>query len=378
MRLIAVELTRLELELVKGLETSTGVLASRPVVLVRVVTDAGEGVGECAALAAPTYTAEYADGAEQVLATILIPRLFAVGDFDGPAGALAALEVVRGHPIAKAALEMALLDAEGHERNRSLAASIGARSSSVVAGATIGLAPGTREVLDAVEAAVEAGYERVKCKIAPGRDVGVLAAVRREHPGLVLLADANGSYRLERPDHRSALRQLDGLGLAALEQPLAAGDLVGHASLAVELETPVMLDESVPDLHALDNALALAACDAVSLKPARLGGIAAACEAVRRCVAAGVSCTVGGMLETGIGRAASLAVAALPGVDLPSELGASDRYFAEDLTAPHVLVAGRLAVPDGPGLGIELAARVVAAHTVRTRRLASSGPPGLS
>jgi len=365
-----VELRRLDLVLVTPLATATGTHRNRPVVLVRVETDDGGGDGECAALEKPKYTVEYADGAETVLAERLIPLLFGRAGRAAELGtareARARLDVVPGNAMAKAALEMALLDAELRSRGRSLAAQIGVTRPRIPAGATVGLGA-VSSVVAAARAAVEAGYKRVKLKIAPGRDVGPLVAVRRELPDATIVADANGSYDLSNPAHRAALLAIDSLGLAAIEQPLAARDLAGSARLVAELATPVILDESIDSPDTLEAALAVGACSGVAVKPARLGGIAAAVRVHDRCVGAGVHLSIGGMLEAGLGRAAAIAVGALDGFDLPGDLGASDRYFRPDITGPHELVDGELRVPTGPGLGVEIDREVVAAAAVRCR-----------
>ena len=354
MRLVAVELRFVILQLVSPLESSAARYAERPVVLVRVAAEDGsEGWGECGALAAPTYSAEYAEAAAAVLADHLVPRLLTGGplaDEDPIEDAMARLGAVRGHHMAKAAVEMALLDVVLRAEGRSLASYLGAQALRVPAGATVSL--GTPEaVLAAVDQVVAAGYTRVKCKVAPGQDVAALRAVRRAHPLLAVSADANGSYRLERAEDRRALLRLDELGLRAIEQPLPANDLLGHAEIAEALVTPVLLDESIEDAADLTAALALGACDGVSIKPGRLGGIRAAARAHDACLAAGLHCSIGGLFETGLARGAHIALGALPGFDLPGDLGASDRYYAPDLCAPHVLDHSSLLVPDGPGIG---------------------------
>jgi len=350
-RLTGVEVRLVVLELAEPLVAAHATVRERPLVLVRVLTDAAEGWGECAALAEPTYTAEYAAGAFAVLVDHLVPRLLAPRPPASVQEALARLEQVVGHPMAKAAIEMALLDAGLRAEGRSLAEHLGAVERRVVAGATIGLgAPA--QVLAAADAAVAAGYRRLKCKIAPGREWALLEGVRARHPEVALVADANGSYRLGDPRQRRALERLDRLGLAALEQPLAPDDLLGHAELTASLETPVVLDESVTSLGVLDSAIALRACRGVVVKPARLGGLLAARRVHARCVEAGLALALGGMLESGLGRAATLAVGGLGGFSLGSDLGASDRYFATDLTEAHRLEGGWLEVPAGPGLGV--------------------------
>ncbi len=368
-RIAAVELRRLELELVTPLRTAGGTHRHRPLLLVRVETDDAEGWGECDALAEPNYADEYADGAEVALAEGLIPLLFGDGRtaaLGSTAEALLRLDVVPGNSMAKSAVEMALTDAELRSAGRSLAATLGVTRWAIPAGATVGLGA-TSSVVAAARAAVADGYRRVKLKIAPGRDVEPLAAVRRELPDVALVADANGSYDLSNRDHRAALAAIDALGLAGIEQPLPPRDLAGAARLVAESATPVILDESIDSLAALEAALAARACAGVSVKLARLGGIRAGVRVHDRCVTAGVHLAVGGMLEAGIGRAAATALGALGGFDLPGDLGASGRYFRPDITAPVELVAGELPVPTGPGLGVEVDAEAVAAATARKR-----------
>lgn len=354
-----------ELELVTPVVTAYGVHRHRPIVLVRLRTDLGDAVGECSALAEPDYTSEYAAGAAAVLRDHLLPRLLADGGrvTAAPASvaagsplplasaALARLAGVSSHRMAKASVEMAVADLECRVAGSSLASALGASRATVLAGATVGLGD-PNDVSGAVAMAARFGYRRVKVKIAPGAVAGIVRA-RNEVPAVELAADANGSYRLD--EHRRELDELDEVGLSVLEQPLARDDLLGHAELRRVLTTTVVLDESVAEPSMMTAALVLGAAGGVSVKPGRCGGVLAAAAAVRLCSQAGVGCLVGGMFESGLGRAAALAVAALDGVTLAGDLGASDRYFAEDLTAPHVLNPdGTLTVPQAPGLGVQL------------------------
>jgi O-succinylbenzoate synthase len=365
MRLSAVELLRLELDLRVPLRTSAGEHGHRPLLLIRIHTAAGAtGIGECSALAEPTYTEEYADGAEAVLRDHLIPRLLSGGGPASTVEGLRRLDDVRGHAMAKACLEMALLDAELIEVDRSLANYLGVTRASIPAGANVSLGSPS-SVVSQVAGVVADGYRRVKIKIAPGADVAVLRAVRDAFPEVALSVDANGAYDLECEDHRAALIALDALGLTCLEQPLAPGDLVGSAELCAMLATPVILDESIVRGSDFETAVVLSALDGVSIKPARLGGLLAAKAMHDRARELGLSCSIGGMLESGVGRAAAIALGALAGFDLPGDLGASDRYFVPDLTAPHVLVDGELLVPAGAGLGVQVDEATVASSTVR-------------
>jgi o-succinylbenzoate synthase len=367
MRVLGAELHRLELPLVTPLRTSrTPAAPSRPVVLVRLVTDEGVGWGECAALAGPTYTAEHVDGAEDVLRRHLLPRLLGGRDLE-PGAVGGRLDAVRGHPMAKAAVEMAVLDAGLRARGQRLRDHLGAVRDEVPAGVAIGISRDAGALVEQVEAWAAEGYRRVKLKIEPGWDRVPLAAVRAAVGEAVeLVADANGAYDRTRI---GALLALDDLGLAALEQPLPPDDLLGHAELAEQAQTPVALDESVASAHGAAVAAALGACRAISLKAPRVGGLAEAVRVRDVCVDAGLAAWCGGMLETGLGRAAALAVAGLAGVDQPGDLSASRRWFARDVTAPVELVDGHLRLPEGPGIGVDLDLDAVAAFTTRTVRV---------
>ena len=342
-RIEAVEVRRLTLPLVAPFHTSRGIEHERPLAVVRVVTSAEEGWGECAALGEPTYTSEYADGAAHVLADRLAPRL--TGTAVAAADVTRALAPVRGHPMAKAALEMAVLDAELRATGRSLAERLGATVDRVPSGIALGLDAS----LDDVAAAVDAGYRRVKLKIAPGHDLDVVAAVRARWPDLPLQVDANGAYTL---DDVELLAALDRFGLLLIEQPLAEDDLDGHAQLARHVRTPICLDESITSAAAAADAIARGACSVVNIKPGRVGGYLEAVRVHDVCRAAGVPVWCGGMLESGLARAANLALAALPGFTIPGDLSPSARWYAEDLTEPITLEHGCLRVPTGPGIGV--------------------------
>jgi len=336
----AVELRRVALPLVTPFRTSFGTQTVRDALLVRVMTASGDGWGECVAGEEPLYSPEYADGAQHVLRHHLVPRLLAG----------APLEAVRGHPMAKAALSLAVLDADLRAAGRSLAAHLGGTRDAVDVGVSVGIFPSAGELLDQVAAYVDAGYHRVKLKIEPGADVALVRAVRDRHPDLVLQVDANAAYSLD--EAARALKPLDDEHLLLIEQPLAEDDLQGHAALAKALTTPICLDESITSLATATLALDLGACEIINIKPGRVGGYAEAVRIHDECRRRGVPVWCGGMLETGIGRAANLALASLPGFTLPGDISATARYFDADITEPFVLDSGRLAVPTGPGIGV--------------------------
>ena len=364
MRLRAVELRRIALRLVTPFRTSFGVQTARDVLLVRIEAASArgdvEGWGECVALTDPVYSSEYVDGAEHVLRRHLVPRLFAAPDAVSADVMHRVLAPVKGHPMAKAALELALLDAELRAEAVPLAARLGATRTRVECGVSVGIFD-VPELLDQVDGYVDAGYRRVKLKIEPGYDVEPVRAVRERHPDLALQVDANTAYTVADADR---LRALDVFDLLLIEQPLAEDDLLGHAEVARQVRTPICLDESITSVRVAEQALALGACTIVNIKAGRVGGYLEAVRLHDLCAARGVPVWCGGMLETGIGRAANVALGALPGFVLPGDTSASDRYYARDvLTEPFQLVDGCLAVPSGPGLGIVVDTDVVDAIT---------------
>jgi O-succinylbenzoate synthase len=362
MRVDAVELRRVRMPLVEPWRTSYGIEAVRDVVLVRVVGDldgtATEGFAECGAPTTPGYTSEFADGAHEVLRRFLVPRV--VGRALAADEVAAASGRVVGHPMAKAALETAVLDAELRASNVSLAAHLGATRARVPAGVAIGITEPTERVLEMIETFQAQQYARVKLKIEPGRDVRVVRAVRERFPDLALQVDANGAYSTSAIDDLLALDPFD---LLLVEQPFAPDELLAHAQLARQLRTPVCLDESIVSAPSARYAIALGACSVVNIKAPRVGGYLEARRVHDVCVEAGVAAWCGGMLETGIGRAANLALAALPGFTLTGDLSASARYYARDLTEAFVLDDGHLNVPTGPGIGVTPLADVLRAAT---------------
>jgi len=365
----AVELWRVALPLRTPFRTSGVSWSHRDVLLVRVLAGDVEGWGECVAPSQPDHTSEYAAGAHAVTRDHLLPRLFDAGVGHG-ADVAAALAGVRGHAMAKAAIEAAVLDAELRAAGRSLAEHLGATRARLPVGVAVGMLP-LDELVATAAGHLDEGYARVKVKIGPGWDVEPCRRLRAElGDGVGLQVDANGAYHLADPGHRDALRALDDLGLLLIEQPFADHRLLDHATLAAELATPVCLDESVVDEDVLDDALQLGAADVIAVKPGRVGGHLAARRIHDRCVAAGVPLWHGGMLETGIGRAANLALAALPGFTLPGDLSAADRYWQRDIvTEPAVLDAdGTIRVPSAPGIGVEVDLDVLADVTTMVER----------
>ncbi|MGH9086016.1 MAG: o-succinylbenzoate synthase [Acidimicrobiales bacterium] len=365
MELLEVELRRLRMPLVTPFRTSKGTQQERDVLLVRVRTAEAEGWGECVAGPVPDYTSEHVAGAEQVLRDHLVPAVLAAREVEAD-GVGEILAWVQGHRMAKASLEAAVLDAELRVAGESLSARLGGTREAVDAGVAVGITGSVAELLDSVGGYLDEGYRRVKLKVEPGWDVEPVRAVRERFGDAVQLqVDGNAAYRL---DDSPTLAALDPFDLLLVEQPLPADDLVGHAELSRRMATPICLDESIRSVGDATTAIALGACSIVNIKPGRVGGLLEARRLHDLCHGRGVPVWCGGMLETGIGRAANVALASLPGFTLPGDLSASGRYFRQDLTPPFVVEDGRLRVPVGPGIGVEPLMDVVDELTTSVER----------
>ncbi|MEV4515923.1 o-succinylbenzoate synthase [Dactylosporangium sp. NPDC049525] len=362
MRLDGLELRRIAMPLVAPFRTSFGTERERDVLLVRAVGADAEGWGECVAMSAPLYSSEHVDGAAEVIRRFFAPAL-AGADLDAWA-VETRLEPFKGHPMAKAAVQTAVLDAVLRAAGLPLGGFLGAVRDRVPAGVSVGIMDSIPALLDAVAGYLDAGYLRIKLKIEPGWDVEPVRAVRERFGDAVLLqVDANTAYTLG--DARQ-LARLDPFDLLLIEQPLPEDDVRGHAALARLIRTPICLDESIVSARAAADAIALGACSIVNIKPGRVGGYLEARRVHDVCAANGVAVWAGGMLETGLGRAANVTLAALPGFTLPGDTSASDRYYARDITPPFLLEAGHVAVPSGPGIGVAPIPDVLAEVTTDT------------
>jgi O-succinylbenzoate synthase len=351
-----VELREIHLPLIAPFQTSFGTQTSRRILLVRAEVERDgvltEGWGECVAGDEPTYSSEYVDGAALVIRSVLAPRLAAAADLHA-ADVARVLEPVRGHPMAKAALEMAVLDAELRAEGASFAAMIGVTRERIPSGVSVGIHPTIDDLLRAVSGYLDDGYVRIKLKIEPGCDLEPVAAVRDLiGPDVPFQVDANAAYSRRDAEH---LAKLDAFDLLLIEQPLPEDDVLGHAELAKALATPVCLDESITSETVCADAIELGAAEIVNIKAGRVGGYLTARRIHDLCRDRGIPVWCGGMLETGIGRAANAALAGLDGFTLPGDVSASRRFWAQDVvTAPIDVVDGNVAVPTGPGFGFEL------------------------
>jgi O-succinylbenzoate synthase len=370
-KLEAVELRRIRLSLVAPFETSFGVQDERDILILKAITSEGEGWGECVAGEDPTYSSEYVDGAQHVLVHHLIPRLMERSTITAEDVA-PVLRPVHGHQMAKAAIEMALLDSQLRARGESFGHYLGAVRATVDSGVSVGIHKSIPELLQTVGDYLDQGYRRIKLKIKPGWDVEPVRAVRERFGDVPLQVDANTAYSLADAKH---LAHLDAFDLLLIEQPLPEEQVLAHAELAKLVRTPICLDESITSTQTAADAIQLGACQIINIKPGRVGGYLEARRIHDLCAAEGVPVWMGGMLETGLGRAGNVAMAAMPNFTLPGDTSASDRYYHRDITEPFVLVDGRLPVPTGPGLGVNvdldfLAEITHSTETVKTGRRA--------
>ncbi|MCU1602505.1 MAG: menC [Frankiales bacterium] len=349
MKITSVELVRIALPLVSPFRTSFSTQTRRNALLVHVTTPESDGWAECVAMDDPLYSSEYVDAAAHVMRHHLVPRLAAAEGLTA-ARVAHALHPVKGHRMAKAALETAVLDAELKASGTPLSSYLGATKDRVPAGVSVGIMDSVPELLDAVGGYLDQGYVRIKLKIQPGWDYEPVKAVREQFGDVLLQTDANTAYALK---DWKLLKRLDAFDLLFHEQPMDEEDVRGHAELARLLDTPICLDESIVSARSAADAIALGACSVINVKPGRVGGYLEARRIHDVAVAKGVPVWCGGMLETGIGRAANAALAALPGFTLPGDTSASDRYYSQDVTTPFVLEDGHLTVPTGAGIGVE-------------------------
>ncbi|MBN9193600.1 o-succinylbenzoate synthase [Microbacterium sp.] len=345
------ELRVLHIPLVSPFTTSFGTETVREVIVVRALTPDSDGWGEIVTQAAPLYSSEYTQSAWDVALRFLAPALLDARTLE-PEQVAGVLEPFVGHRMAKAGLELAVLDAALRAEGRAFGEYLGAVRDTVPSGVSVGLQADPAALVERVGGYLDEGYVRIKIKIKPGRDVADTAAVRDAFGAIPLQVDANSAYTLADAD---LLAELDRFDLLLIEQPLQEDDLVDHAALARRLRTPVCLDESIVSAKAATDAIALRAAAVVNVKAGRVGGYLEAVRVHDVCRDAGIPVWCGGMLETGIGRAANAALAALPGFTLPGDVSASSRFYARDIvTEPAVLEDGHVRVPTGPGLGIEI------------------------
>ena len=368
MRIREVRLRELRMKLIAPFETSTMLTDERRVILVETDVDGVTGWGECVAGESPSYSPETTETAWHILRDHLWPLLKG-REFSAAAEIWDLLEPVRGHSMAKAGLESALWDAEAKQKGVPLSKLLGGVREEIASGVSIGIKNSLDELAGAVKSELAAGYQRIKIKIKPGKDVEQVKRIRQDFPRTKLMVDANSAYR---PTDWPVLKQLDGYHLMMIEQPLGWDDLYAHVELQKKLQTPICLDECIHTLEHAQAAISLGACKIINIKMGRVGGYTVAKQIHDLCEAHAIPVWCGGMLESGIGRAHNIHLSSLPNFILPGDVAASRRYWHEDIIDPEVTVSaqGTIRVPTGPGIGFAPRMERIEKCTVRKERLA--------
>ena len=356
-------LREVPLRLREYFEISSGGQQERRVLLLTLHADGLEAWSECVAMSEPSYAYETTETAWHVLTEFMLPAVMG-RDASDPSELVAPLAWVRGHPMARAAVEMGAWDLAARAEGVSLSTKLGGTRARVPVGVSVGLKATDEALHEQVAGFIADGYSRIKIKIKPGRDVEMLAGLRDRFPEVPFMADANSAYTLADVDR---LRRLDDLGLMMIEQPLRYDDVLHHAQLQRSIATPVCLDESIKSDADAELALELEACRIINIKPGRVGGFGPSRAIHDRMAAAGLAVWCGGMLESGVGRAHNLALASLPGFTLPGDISASRRYWERDVVDPEFVVSeGHMDVPTGPGIGVAVDVERIEALAVRT------------
>jgi O-succinylbenzoate synthase len=356
MKIRSVELLEVHLRLLERFEISTGGWQERRILLLRMESEDGEAWSECVAAEAPGYSYETPETAWHILTDYVLPAV--VGrEADSASDLLSPVDWIRGHPMARAAVEMGAWTLEAIRRGVSLSSLLGGGRTSIPVGVSVGIQGSDEQLLDQVAERLDEGYRKIKLKIKPGRDLEMLRKVRERFPEAPLMVDANSSYTLQ---DLPRLREMDGFGLMMVEQPLGHEDLREHAILQREMATPVCLDESVRSPGDARLALELGSGKIINIKPGRVGGFGPSKAIHDVCASAHIPVWCGGMLESGVGRAYNVALASLPNFTLPGDISESRRYWAEDVVEPEfVMDGGMMPVPEGVGLGVEVRRRRV-------------------
>ena len=359
----AVHLREINMPLAFPFETSFGVTTTRRILLVEIESEGLTAWGECVAGEHPYYSDECIDTAWIVTENELAPRL--VGqEVAGGSGCPELFRQVRGHRMAKAALENAVWDLDAQRKKTPLADLLGGTRDVIPCGVSIGIQPSPAALFDKIEQALAEGYQRIKLKCKPGWDTKIFEQVRTRWPNILLSCDANSAYRVRDIDH---IVEWDEFKLLMIEQPLWYDDFYFHSMLQKRLETAICLDESIRNRRDALAAIEMESCRIINIKLGRVGGFSEAIAVHNAALERGIPVWCGGMLESGVGRSHNIALSTLENFTLPGDVSASARYWAEDIIEPEVTVssAGEIAIPDTPGRGYEVRTELVERLTVR-------------
>jgi len=365
MKIESLILRELRMRLTAPFETSFGVTHDRRILLAQVSADGLSGWGEITTIESPSYNSETTDTAWHVISDFIAPQV--VGREVASAEELPALiSGIRGHHMAKAGVENALWDIEAQQKNLPLWQLLGGTRREISCGVSLGIRETPASLVRKVEEELACGYQRIKLKIKPGKDLDFVASVRKQFPGIVLSVDANSAYRVEDGEH---LRRFDEFDLLMIEQPLEWDDIYSHARLQSQLKTAICLDECINNERHAIGAIESGACRIINIKLGRVGGHSGARKVHNVCLESRIPVWCGGMLESGVGRAHNIAMSTLPGFVLPGDVSASRRYWAQDIIDPPVEVSekGTIAAPSAPGLGFRVDCPLIERLMVRSK-----------
>ncbi len=363
MRIDRIELRHTKMILVTPFVTSMGTEYDEQHIMVRVDAEGVTGWGECVAEETPFYSYETVPTAWHILNDFLIPAILG-RDISSVEEAIASYAKVRGHMMAKAGLEAALYDAFAKSKGISLSKMLGGTQEKINVGVSLGISDTVPDLLHVMEKYMKEGYQRIKIKIAPGRDLQFIEALRHEYPGMLLQVDANSAYTL---DHLPVFKEMDKYNLSLIEQPLGYDDIFDHSKLQREIKTDLCLDESIHSLGDTRAAIEMKSCRIINIKPGRVGGYTESIKIHDYCASMNIPVWHGGMLESGIGRAGNVALASLPNFTLPSDLSPNRKYYTEDIveTLFELNSDGTITVPTGPGIGVEVNMKALEKYTIR-------------
>jgi O-succinylbenzoate synthase len=367
MRIDGIVLRELHLPLVRPFETSFGVTRNRRILLAEIRSEGLVGWGECTAGEHPHFSGESTDTAWQVIVNDLGPML-ASAKVENGGDCPRIFSLVRGNPMAKAALENAIWDIEAQREGISLSQLIGGVRDRIACGVSLGIQKSIPELLDIIDREVAAGYQRIKLKCKPGWDVEVFEKVRNQWPDILLSCDANSAYKLRDADH---LVTFDAFDLLMVEQPLWHDDFYYHSMLQTRMNTPICLDESIRNRRDALAAIEMESCKIINIKLGRVGGFSEAIAVHNAAQERGIPVWCGGMLESGVGRSHNIALSTLENFRLPGDVSASARYWNEDIIEPEVTVSaeGEITISDAPGRGYEVRTDFVEQLTVRKEEI---------
>jgi o-succinylbenzoate synthase len=363
MRIDRIELRHTKMILVTPFVTSMGTEYDEQHIMVRVDAEGVTGWGECVAEETPFYSYETVPTAWHILNDFLIPSIIGK-DLKSVDEAIASYAKVRGHMMAKAGLEAALYDAFAKTKGISLSKMLGGTQEKIKVGVSLGISDTVPDLLHVMEKYMKEGYQRIKIKIAPGRDLQFIDALRREYPDMLLQVDANSAYNLGQID---IFKKMDEYNLSLIEQPLGYDDIFDHSKLQREIKTDLCLDESIHSLGDTRAAIEMKSCRIINIKPGRVGGYTESIKIHDYCSSMNIPVWHGGMLESGIGRAGNVALASLPNFTLPSDLSPNKKYYTEDIVEPMFTLNsdGTITVPTGPGIGVEVNMKALEKYTLK-------------